>query len=388
MVAAIESTGVTAVRTAGLSDSVLADRIKSGASLLYTEYPFGGHDVWTNAYNHPLLLPWVFSKSRSATSTLMYVRSVEVAPLTPQVRQDTVTIRATVNNPEGHTLAVSALVNDWGAGLRRDSLQLLDDGNHGDGLAGDGIWARTVVPTSEGVYSITVRAVDLSMARSSVFADAAFYATAGPISIKSVVVTAGDTSANPGDALHYLILLKNRGSSYTVRSVTAVLTSQDPAATILSNAISYGDLPAGAVSAGSGLHAVQYAATRPGTYLVPLTIEILSFGVLMWSDEFVEEVTAVPQAVAGVPRLFSLAQNYPNPFNPTTVVRYQLPVVSNVNLVVYDVLGREVAMLVNRVEDPGYKSVEWNASGVASGVYFYRLQAGNFVQTRKLLLLR
>ncbi len=89
---------------------------------------------------------------------------------------------------------------------------------------------------------------------------------------------------------------------------------------------------------------------------------------------------------SGTPLQFALSQNYPNPFNPSTVISYQLPVVSNVKLIIYDLLGREVATLVNAVEEPGYKSVEWNAAAVASGVYFYRLKAGDFMQTKKLLL--
>ncbi len=88
-----------------------------------------------------------------------------------------------------------------------------------------------------------------------------------------------------------------------------------------------------------------------------------------------------------IPKSFGLFQNYPNPFNPGTTIKYELPRTSHVTLTVYDLLGKEVATLVNAVQEPGYKSVEWNAVGVASGVYFYRLRAGEFVQTRKLLLL-
>jgi hypothetical protein len=90
----------------------------------------------------------------------------------------------------------------------------------------------------------------------------------------------------------------------------------------------------------------------------------------------------------GRPTSIQLLQNYPNPFNPSTNINYQLPVAKDIKLVVFDVLGKEVATLVDGVEEPGYKSVKWDASGVASGMYFYRLQAGEFVQTRKLLLLR
>jgi hypothetical protein len=86
--------------------------------------------------------------------------------------------------------------------------------------------------------------------------------------------------------------------------------------------------------------------------------------------------------------VFELQANYPNPFNPSTTISYRLPARSHVMLKVFDVSGREIATLANGVEEPGYKSVPWDANGVVSGVYFYRLQAGDFVQTRKLLLLR
>jgi hypothetical protein len=89
-----------------------------------------------------------------------------------------------------------------------------------------------------------------------------------------------------------------------------------------------------------------------------------------------------------LPEKYVLEQNYPNPFNPTTVVSFQLPEASNVRLVVYDILGREVSVLVNERKAAGSYSVSFDAQGMASGMYLYRLQAGNFVQTRKLLLLK
>jgi hypothetical protein len=98
--------------------------------------------------------------------------------------------------------------------------------------------------------------------------------------------------------------------------------------------------------------------------------------------------TGVKAAEPFLPRTAALAQNYPNPFNPTTVIGYQVPGLSIVSLKVYDMLGREVATLVNETKSAGYYTVTFNASGLASGTYIYRLQAGTFVQTRKLLLLK
>jgi hypothetical protein len=92
-----------------------------------------------------------------------------------------------------------------------------------------------------------------------------------------------------------------------------------------------------------------------------------------------------------VPKTFELAQNYPNPFNPTTVIEYEIPGIGSqyhVSLRVFDLLGREVATLVNEKKSSGKYDVPWNASGLSSGVYFYRLQAGENVQVKKLMLLK
>jgi probable HAF family extracellular repeat protein len=95
-----------------------------------------------------------------------------------------------------------------------------------------------------------------------------------------------------------------------------------------------------------------------------------------------------PTKAGQIPTQFALDQNFPNPFNPRTTITYDLPKTSYVTLTVYDIFGREVATLVDGTQDPGIKSAEWNAAGVASGVYFYKLQAADFVATKKLLLIK
>jgi hypothetical protein len=83
-----------------------------------------------------------------------------------------------------------------------------------------------------------------------------------------------------------------------------------------------------------------------------------------------------------------LDQNYPNPFNPNTVIKYSIPEVSKVMLKLYNLLGEEMATLVNEEKVAGYYKVEFNAATLPSGVYFYQLRAGDFVQTKKMLLLK
>ena len=88
------------------------------------------------------------------------------------------------------------------------------------------------------------------------------------------------------------------------------------------------------------------------------------------------------------PLCFRLEQNYPNPFNPTTTIEYTIPKADRVILKIYDILGREVTTLVNGEQLKGKYSIAFNANKLASGVYFYRLRAGNFVETKKLILMK
>jgi Secretion system C-terminal sorting domain len=99
-------------------------------------------------------------------------------------------------------------------------------------------------------------------------------------------------------------------------------------------------------------------------------------------------VTGVSAEDKNLPQIHTLSQNYPNPFNPSTTIKYELPKSTMVRLSVYDLLGREVSALVNDRRNAGVHEVKFDGSGLSSGVYFYRLQAGDFVQTRKLLLTR
>jgi hypothetical protein len=89
-----------------------------------------------------------------------------------------------------------------------------------------------------------------------------------------------------------------------------------------------------------------------------------------------------------IPTEYALLQNYPNPFNPSTNIRYDVPSGERVTLTVYNLIGEVVARLVDAVKPPGEYTVRWNAGGVPSGVYFYRLQAGKFTQTKKLVLMK
>lgn len=111
------------------------------------------------------------------------------------------------------------------------------------------------------------------------------------------------------------------------------------------------------------------------------------------NDAYIDDITAGGATGTGinlntVPEKFTLSQNYPNPFNPTTKISYTIPKAGMVTMRIFDITGREISKLVNEIQTPGIYSVDFNASALASGVYFYRLEAQDFIDTKRMVLLK
>lgn len=111
-------------------------------------------------------------------------------------------------------------------------------------------------------------------------------------------------------------------------------------------------------------------------------------GTLTGSGTFCNSPVSVEIDTIVVPNIFKLSQNYPNPFNPTTKMSWQSPVGSWQTLKVYDVLGNEVATLVDEYLPAGTYETEFSAEGLSSGIYLYKIKTGSFVETKKMILLR
>ncbi len=124
--------------------------------------------------------------------------------------------------------------------------------------------------------------------------------------------------------------------------------------------------------------------------LLTIFIDIGNNGTIDDTLTLVNQVTGIQndQGSLMAPDTYNLAQNYPNPFNPSTKISWQLPVGSHQSIKVYDVLGNEVATLVDEYREAGRYEVEFNGSNLASGMYLYRLQAGSFVETKKMILIK
>lgn len=141
-----------------------------------------------------------------------------------------------------------------------------------------------------------------------------------------------------------------------------------------------------AVNNSTGNNPFTLTAPGPGRYTVNAGYKNPSRD---WGTVDVDViVTGVEGGERGIPNAYRLDQNYPNPFNPSTTIGYRLPERSHVTLKIYDIGGREVATLVDGIEEPGAKTVRFDALNLATGTYIYRLTAGSFRETKHLTVLR
>ena len=157
--------------------------------------------------------------------------------------------------------------------------------------------------------------------------------------------------------------------------------------------ITYDDIAADTISKSKTYQYVIFNPKCPESVYAKFRLDVSSNDYQFWSDTFSVFVTHEPDAISKVkknkPEQFALFQNYPNPFNPTTVISYQLPAVSEVDLSIYNILGQKVTTLVSEKQPAGTYKVEWDASSFSSGIYLYRLETDKgFVQSRKLILLK
>jgi len=309
----------------------------------------------------------------------------------PQI--DSLIIQATFPNLDQHDFSVQAIINSIDLSYT-DSLYLFDDGNHHDQETGDGIWGAIVNPISiENEFNISLYANDLNTKAYFISNDLAKFTTNGPVVLDGYTILSADTIPNPGDRLAFQLALKNEGLVTPAENISTILTSLDTCAMVLDpNDSPFDDIAPGQSVSGNRSNVIRFYNDCADSIWLSFQVEISSNGTLFWTDTFAVYVHGVPSTITDlnpdIPENFALKQNYPNPFNPKTIINYELPITNDVELNIYNLLGQKIVTLVSERQNAGYYEVEWNASGFASGIYYYMIKAGHFQTIKKMVLMK
>ena len=334
-----------------------------------------------------------FKNYENPLVNMAWAKTVEVFPEYIHPQGDTLFVKAHITNPENHPVSVYAKINGAIVSFS-DSLQLYDDGLHFDENPNDNIWgnARMLQGLDEDIYKMDIYTRDISLSTTHKSRFSNYFSTAGPIIIDTFSLEiSGDTLVTLKN-----FRLKNVGADRTVENVKAELKTSDSIVTkIIKNIVSFGDIAPGSSSNNVSSAFQFFISSSANVDSIVFELEISSNGIVYWMVASNDTVTMEDSVTVDIkdkfdyqPNEFALEQNYPNPFNPTTTINYSVPRTAVVTLKVYDILGREIATLVNEEKPAGNYSVNFNASNLSSDIYFYRMQAGTFVETKKLTLLK
>jgi N-acetylneuraminic acid mutarotase len=307
---------------------------------------------------------------------------------------DSLLIETEIINYQNHDHSTTAFFTSVD-GAVKDSVELFDDGMHGDGLANDRIWGNYIQNISvENEFVIDIATIDPTQIDDPIHfvtPEVARFTTIGPAVVDTFAFTSSDKIANPGDNLFIKLTLRNEGVTATATNITTELTVLDTLSSI-SRVISpsYGDIAPQESSIMNGFYGIKINGNITSNAKTILRVDIASNGYVFWSDTFNIAIFVTSSDVHNnnAPNAFALHQNYPNPFNPRTTISYHLPVASQVELSIYNVNGQKVTTLVSEKQFAGEYKYEWDAISLPSGLYFYKLTSGDFVQTKKLLLLK
>jgi len=322
----------------------------------------------------------------------IYAQNVSVSSSFVHSGIDTLLILSRFINPENHSFESHAIITSTDK-TYVDSLALYDDGKHGDFQSGDGRWGNFyVLPFSiEQEFTIGISTVDLTAGGYFAVDSLAQFTSIGPIVFHDYEFANQDTLPNPGETFRLRLLLRNDGMVTKAANIRAKLSVLDTVATVSWTNRAFQDMAPGETVASTGYHAVTVAQNCPGDIDIPFRVDIMSGGYVFWTDTF--SIHVYPTGVVSrdereMLKKFSLEQNYPNPFNPSTTIEFELPKSAFVTLKIYNLLGKEVAMLLAEKRSAGSHRFNWDTNGLASGMYLYRLEAGDFSKSMKLILIR
>ncbi len=286
-----------------------------------------------------------------------------------------VSFSAHVYNPNEHNLSIIAQI-------KNDS-EILDsiDCEETNGMIDKKI---DVSSYPEDFYSVSIITEDKVDSSTHTLPNIINFTNAGPLKVDTFSVV------QPNDSVVAItdLYLTNFGTTADISNVTINLISIDSSVARITNSnTSFGKIPVG--QSRKSVIALAYINKNIAD-TNKFILQISSGGIYYWTDTLIV-IPEDPTDVAfnnSLPTEYSLSQNYPNPFNPSTTIKYSIPKRSNVTLKVFDVLGSEVNTLVNKEQPQGNYEVEFDGTELSSGIYFYRLKAGEFIETKKMLLIK
>ena len=200
------------------------------------------------------------------------------------------------------------------------------------------------------------------------------------------------TNIFAGTSGYGVILSTDNGTSWT--EVNSGLTNTNVTSLVVSGTSLFAAISGSVfLSTNNGTSWTEVNSGLTNAYVTSLVVSganlfAAASGGTVWRRPLSEIITSVEWKGSNLPSQFTLRQNYPNPFNPTTKINYEIPKTSFVSLIVYNVLGKEVAELVNEEKAAGSYEVDFNAANLSSGVYFYKIQTGDFVETKKMVVMK
>jgi len=294
------------------------------------------------------------------------------------IPQSTVNIFTTVENPNANNVTARGYLKTLG-GVTIDSINLVKQSfnNTGDQWVGN-----VSLPDSENFYAISITAFDNSAGSQFETPGAKRLTTAGPLVVDCIMYVHLPAQKR----YSFRPYLHNTGSTLPIGDIIMEITCNDPWVTNFTNTnVTFPTIQPGGILQSSTTSAIYYDSTFPGYF--NFKFEIMSDGWCYWKDSTQLLVTGIKSEEI-FPTEFALSQNYPNPFNSSSVIKYSIPKSSQVSLKIFNTLGQEIETLVNEEKPVGTYEVNWNAANLPSGVYFYRLKVGDFVETKKMILLK
>ena len=274
----------------------------------------------------------------------------------------------------------------------------INDINNGDQvevelIEGDGIWSVNWVPETESFFNVDLQLINETENDTILYEDVGYFTSVGPVSVNMV----GDLIAYPADGVVLDFIVENNSTNQVAPEISILFEaeSMNCLTNISSNSIFLGDIMAGeSLPSSPNFFVAQLNNVCNSDSTIFINVNIRSGGHVYWYDDFILNIEMLTTADGeALPQEYALGGAYPNPFNPIARIDYALIQKNYVTLDIHNLIGRKVKTLVSLEKDAGFHSTYWDATNnagdpVSAGVYLYTIQAGEFRQTKKMILLK